>query len=374
MGFLMDRVPNRRMTRVAFALLAGFYLPGAGLVARAAPAVATEKSKPAGLQETLRSAVAAARSKLGTLQPWQQLLFTGEVLPQAESFVREYRPQGASYKVEVDEAMLRNYLAFFAPSLLGTEQPLFLFRVEAQPGCTPCAEAVPSLRRLLESRMAGRGARLSWVKDGELPSTSSLPKPATEFPLLAVMQAQVSGRGAQGVVVLRSERASQRDDESGLELHPEDKKFRLVFGFSAGKITEVRSLEFQATDSTELSSRRLVLEAMGGVGAKVREELARDASKSGGKVDPEALLRVSGVQDYFLLSQLKSQAQLVLGELNPVQERRLAKGRCVLVIRTKLAGSELKKRLNGMQLGASKLVVKDVLEGEAVTELEAEIQ
>jgi hypothetical protein len=57
-----------------------------------------------------------------------------------------------------------------------------------------------------------------------------------------------------------------------------------------------------------------------------------------------------------------------------VQERRLGKGRSVLAIRTRLAGSELKKRLNGLQLGASTLVVKDVLEGDAVTELEAEIR
>ncbi len=368
MGFLMDRVPNSRVFVLVCTLLAVSALSAVSMrsVLHAAP--------PAGLQEVLRGAVSAARTKLGTLQPWQQLLFTSEVLPQAESFVREYRPQGANYKVEVDEAMLRNYLAFFAPSLLGIEQPLFLFRVESQPGCIPCSESVPSLRRLLESRMAGRGARLSWMKDGELPALSTLPKPLPEFPLLALMQSQVTHRGAQGVVVLRSERASQKDDESGMELHQEDKKFRLILGFSAGKITEVRSLEFQATDSTELSSRKLVLEAMGGIGARIREELARDSSKFDGRAIPEVLLRVAGVQDYFVLNQLKSQAQLALGELNPVQERRLSKGRSVLAIRTRLTGSELKKRLSGMQLGASRLVIKDVLEGEATTELEAEIQ
>jgi hypothetical protein len=388
MGLLMDRVPNGRFAVAACAFAAALSsigsLPRANAAPAAAPAStaasipaspgAAEKLKPAVLQDALRSAVAATRAKLGTLQPWQQLLFTGEVLPHAENFVREFRPQGAGYKVDVDEAMLRNYLAFFGPRMLGTDQPQFLARVEADPSCTPCQEALPSLHRLLESRLSSRGVRLARVKDGELPSKSTLQKTTAEFPSLALVQALVSTRGAQGAVVMRFERATQKDDESGLELHKEDRKLRLTLGISAGNIAELRSLEFQATDSTEQSSRRLVLEAMSGVGAKFLEQSMREATKSEGRSIPEVLVRVAGLHDYYELNQLKSQIQLALGELNPVVERRLAKGRVVLAVRTRISGAELRKKLHGVALGGSQLMIRDVLEGESGIELEAEIQ
>jgi hypothetical protein len=388
MGFLMDRVPNGRLVIAAGAVVAVLSVmllhskaeaapvstPASTAVSSSTGASSTEKSKPAALQDALRSAVAATRAKLGTLQPWQQLLFTGEVLPQAENFVREFRPQGTGYKVDVDEAMLRSYLAFFGAKMLGTDQPQFLVRVEADPSCTPCQESIPSLRRLLEARLSSRGVRLMWIKDGEVPPKSALQKAGGEFPSLALIQSLEFARGAQGTVVLRSERATQKDDESGLELHKEDKKFRLILGFSAGKVSEVRSLEFQATDSTEQSSRRLVLETMSGVGAKFLEQATRDATKSEGRIVPEVLVRVAGVRDYYALNQLKSQVQLALGELNPVVERRLAKGRVVLAIRTKLSGAELRKKLQAVALGGTQLMIRDVLEGESGIELEAEIQ
>ena len=149
--------------------------PQTGTPQTSATSVAvTQIGGAAELQKAVRDSVLAARARLGELQPWQQQLFSGEVLPQAEKFIREYRRQGAGFRVEVDEGLLRDYLAYFAPASLGVEDPQFLVRVEAEPGCISCGEALPSLRQVPYSSLAA-SSRLPdtrWsARDGAPPST-----------------------------------------------------------------------------------------------------------------------------------------------------------------------------------------------------------
>ena len=184
MGLLMDRVPRCRVIVAICALIAAFFVtssypsaqaaPASSLSAPSAPATVADKTKPAALQDALRAAVAATRSKLGTLQPWQQLLFTSEVLLSAENFVREFRPQGAGYKVDVDETMVRNYLAFFGPKVIGMDQPVFLARIEA--------DELPSEAEFVASL---RGVR----QPGPLPVLEASPEQLERFPAPAPAKA-----------------------------------------------------------------------------------------------------------------------------------------------------------------------------------------
>ncbi|NDD90743.1 hypothetical protein EBZ37_01475 [bacterium] len=377
MGVLKDRVSRNGFFLVA--LVAFLSVSASAVWADPPPGASPVNSASAtpsasNLQEALRHALNAARAKMGVLPPWQQLLFSSEVLPQAENFVREYRPQGSGYRVDVDEGMLQNYLVFFGPKVLGNEKPLFIARVEAQANCEFCAEALPSVKRLLESRFAARGITLSWTKDHEVRTQATSAKPKGEFQGLVQLQALQASRQLDGSVALRVERATHRDDESGLEIQSEDHKFRMVFGVSAGKYTEVRSVEFAATDSTENSSKRLIVEAMSSLGSKVRETETRSAARPAGQELPEVLLKISGVRDYFSVVQLKNQVQLALGELELVSERRLLKGSVVLAVNSKLKPADLKTKLNGLAVGAGKLNVNEVLEGDSVIELEADIR
>ncbi|MBU6374516.1 MAG: hypothetical protein KGQ59_00830, partial [Bdellovibrionales bacterium] len=263
---------------------------------------------------------------------------------------------------------------FFAPKVSGSEKPTFLVRFETEKGCEFCSEALPSLKRLLETRLSSRGVSFSWPKDSEVLAQPVPTKSKSLFPALSQLQVLQSVRQLDGSVVLRVERATRKDDESGLEIEPQERRYRIIFGLATGKYTEIRSVEVGPTDSTEASSKRLFLEAMSSLGAKVQESETRLASRPTGQNNPEVLLKVAGVRDYFSLAQLKSQVQLALGELEPVSERRLGKGISVLAVSSRLKPSELKVKLNGLAVGAGKLVVNEVLEGESVIEVEADIR
>ena len=340
----------------------------------ATPVAGPQSGGAAELQKAVRDSVLAARARLGELQPWQQQLFSGEVLPQAEKFIREYRRQGTGFRVEVDEGLLRDYLAYFAPASLALEDPQFLVRVEAEPGCVSCGEALPSLRQVLESRISSRGIRAVLVKDSEMPPRSLLFRRTPEFPSLALVKILQDRKLLQGAVVLRIERAVRRDDESGMELHPEDSKLRLVFGFSAGRITEIRQLEFQATDSTELSSRRLLVEAFGSIGSRARELGAAGAPRE--ELDDTApMLRITGLRDYTVLAELKARVTEILGANGIALERRLGRGVCVLALHTRLPAAELRAKLEGLRAGGRRILIREAArDAENRMEWEAAIQ
>lgn len=372
MGILKDRV---RLLLAVAAVLMGHFLVVPSLAAPRAPrASKSESPRPPTLQESLRSAVADSRSRLGTLKPWQQLIFTTEVLPLAERFVREYRPQGAGYSVDVDETMIRRYLAFSASQALGVENPKFLVHVEALRGCAPCEDAVPSLTRLLEERLRSRGIQLVWITAEELPQAAKGRSSSAGFPLLSRLRELQELKGAQGVVAMRMARPSVQDDESGMEIHIEDRRLRLQFGMQAAEYSEIHRLDFGMLESTQATSRRLLIEAFTSLGRKILDRQRLAGVSGDGFRSAEILLRVAGTRDYAQIQELKSRARERLGPDASVVERKLARGSCVLVVRTTLQGAELKARLNEMAVGSGRLLVAEVLEGEQATELEAKIE
>lgn len=337
------------------------------------------EEKPAsslGLQESFRKAVGSARSKLGDLHPWQNQLFQSEVLPFSESFVREYRPQGTGYQVDVDTSMIRNYLAFFAPKALAVEKPQFLVFVEPSPNCPVCHESVPSLKKLIESRLTTRGVQLVFIQDKELAplSTKKVPPSTSGFVTLDRLKSLQATKGMDGVAAFRLEPMMVQDDESGLEIQDADRRLLVTFGVIAGKFKDVRKLELAATDSIQSTSRKLILESLGSLGAQVLDLETRALDKNEGRGLPEVLVSVKGVRDYGLFLNLKTALQSTLGELEPVLERRMTRGTVVFAIQTKLSGQDLKEKLQGILVGSQKLSVGDVLEAEGKYELQAKIQ
>src|SRR4051812_6455948 len=73
--------------------------------------------KSVALQEKLKDAVRESEPKLGTLEPWQKKIFEDEVVPSYQVFIKDYRSVGREISADVDVDSIRNYLAYYAPSV-----------------------------------------------------------------------------------------------------------------------------------------------------------------------------------------------------------------------------------------------------------------
>ncbi len=306
------------------------------------------------LTDAMRSAVRGLRGKFGELQPWQQKVFDQEILANPQDYVREYRQVGDRYKIDVDQVLIQKFLAFHAPDFLGNAQPRFAVRVEADAGCSVCEAAAPGLRKLFQSKLEIRNAKAVWFKDEEMPIAASGGAP--ELPRLALLQSLETSRGLQGSLLVRIEAILEKDSETGAVIppaHPEDAKFALRLGLAmaGGRTRVIRQVEFQYTEPVEPLARKLWLEVITELAIKSDGSSGSAALGAVGAGPAEVLLQVTGVRDYFMLNQLKSQVQLAVGEMQPVIERSLSRGRVVLAIRTDRSMEEIRGKISKVTLG-----------------------
>lgn len=325
-----------------------------------APSFAAPAVQSSALADAMRNAVRGLRGKFGEMPPWQQKIFDQEVLTSAQDFVREYRQVGDRYKIDVDQVLIQKFLAFHAPDFLGNAEPRFAVRVEADAGCSLCEAAAPALKKLYQSKLEIRDAKAVWFKDEEMPVAASGGAP--ELPRLALLQSLETSRGLQGSLLVRIEAILEKDSETGQVIppaHPEDAKFALRLGLSmntagnTGKNKLIRQVEFQHTEAVEPLARKLWLEAVTELAIKADGSAGAVAgAMTGGAGPAEVLVQVTGVRDYFMLNQLKSQLQLAVGEMQPLIERSLARGRVVLAIRTDRPIDEIRGKISKVTLGA----------------------
>ena len=306
------------------------------------------------LSDAMRSTVRGLRGKFGELQPWQQKIFDQEILANPQDFVREYRQVGDRYKIDVDQVLIQKFLAFHAPDYLGNAQPRFAVRVEADAGCSVCESAAPGLRKLFQSKLEVRDAKVVWFKDEEMPIAASGGVP--ELPRLVLLQSLEASRSLQGSLLVRIEAIQEKDSETGAVIppaHPEDAKFALRVGLamSGGKSRVIRQVEFQYTEPVEALARKLWLEVITDLAIKSDGSSGAVALGAVGAGPAELLLQVTGVRDYFMLNQLKSQLQLAVGDMQPVIERSLSRGRIVLAIRTDRPIEEIRGKISKVTLG-----------------------
>lgn len=359
---------------------------GFGAPQPAAPLPALQGGLPEAARTALKAVVTRLEAQPGGIAPWQKVLVEEEILHEPQNFVRESRQMGDQFKVAIDEVLLRRVLLFYGPTHLGNEQPRLAARIEAQEGCEICTAASPPLKKLFQEQLDRRMARPVWFRDQELPNSAPSSAEEPEMPRMGLLHALEASRGLQGAFLLRIEGIPTRDEETGRIVqpaHPEDARLVLKLGLSFGGSTRqkiFKKLEFQATDAIEPLARKLWIEAMsdlgarleaGGGGAQTGVSLAAGVGAGASAGRPEVLLRVSGVQDYFQLTALKSQLQLAVGELDPVIERVLARGKVTFAIRTSKSLDEVRSSLGAVLVGNKKLTIRGV---SSVGEILGEIQ
>jgi hypothetical protein len=333
------------------------------------------------VNESVRSALYGLQPSLGELTNWQKRLFNDEIVANGQDFVREHRLIGDRVKVELDEALIRRTLTFYAPQALGNDEPRVAARVEAAERCPLCDASVEPLKKLLQARLEARGVKPVWFKDEEMPAAASPGAPAAitqQLPRFGFLRALELSRGLQGSVLVSIEPVMKQANAEGMadgELEAEDGRFVLRLGLTMGRLVSSKKVEFQRIDSVEVLARRVWTESMaeltegtrvgrasGGFSASVAES----GAASGSVAPAEVLIVVQGVREFAILSGLKGQIQQALGGSMPVIERSLIRDKVVLAIRTSQTPDEVRGKLAAITVGSQKLVLGQgpLLEGE----------
>ncbi len=306
------------------------------------------------LAAALKQAVSRTESKLGALESWQKKIFADEVVAQSSFFVRGYRPgpggeQGA-IQVDVDQELIRKYLAFYGPKDLKREAPRVGVYFFPERGCVRCMEAGAAIRTLVKSRLEARGLTLIWISDSDVVGAiggvpvfgKSLDEKVREIAASRALSGALIGQWRQTPV------------DSIDSAHADEKHFQLRISFATGPDATFayrhdRQLELLANDPFDPAATKILTEALTEVGA--RALLAATTGKSGSSVTGEELtLSVTGVRDFFQYSALKTALQQTLNEVAVVHERKLARGIAVFAIATVKTAADVRSKLSQVKI------------------------
>ncbi len=300
----------------------------------------------------LKAAVIEFQPKLGSLEEWQKKIFLEEAVPQYTRFIRDYKGaagKAGTLNIVIDEALLRNFLAFYAPKALKQEAPKILVALRTDAACEKCMAEAAEIKASIKSRLGLRGFNIVWA-----------PTPPNEEALLnGKMSADpifsdTEAKKAAAFLLVRVH--IQHPDEID-SAHADELRFGVdvslsVPSFGAAGVKREGSLDLLENDSLLAGMDRLLTESMAELGAKVKQVLALGVSM-GGK---PTLIEVRGITDFAQYLRFKNGLQQQLGTDVWVEERRLTRGSSLLSV-SMGKPSEIVKLLKSMPLDAGKVLV-----------------
>ncbi|OFZ23169.1 MAG: hypothetical protein A2X94_14000 [Bdellovibrionales bacterium GWB1_55_8] len=297
------------------ALFLFFLLSGATL--EAAPAV--------DLTTQLRSALQQQQSRLGELQPWQQVLFDQEVLLNHQRFIKDYRPSSNGVSIEADLVNLRHYLEFHASQnqLMTTsasasapaEQRAYAF-IRPQNNCQKCTDAEPAIRTQLKDRLERRGFKVIWVPVEQAKAEGkALDDKIVEF--------SIQNTGAAAVIARWELRAPQD------AAHADDLNFNMHVTLAINDLHRGDAdLEVLENGSFEAAFARLMTDGFTEVGLKQSEQ---GLKQQGGN---QILIEITGFTDFAGYRVALKKLQEKLGESEPLVEKKVSRGAITLALKT----------------------------------------
>jgi|GEM_PF-3168808 len=272
---------------------------------------------PAGAATTVDPAPLALQSKLeslGELAPWQKPIIESEVLPLHQAFIKSW----GTGSVEVDAALLKNYLRFRCEADAGGKDPCnawVVIRTEA--GCQKCSNAEEPLRKLAEARLGRRGYSVQG------PSLDAIGLAGSEQLLVAQSRAwpkekefeqkllaAAARNGIRGVISLsvRKLPPDSPDDPHADELHFGVRAFMAVRPAqpSQGESSVARAVEsytqfgehldYQVRDSVIPLAERLLTEATSKISEKAGTGVRNVVTRS--TAIPTLSLELAGIRGF----------------------------------------------------------------------------
>ena len=290
----------------------------------------------------LQDALEKSKSTLGKLQPFQEEVFSNEVLPSTGRFIRDYTAKnGKASNIQVDVEGLKRYLAFSANAAgLSAESRRVLLSVSLDGECEGCAKAIPQIRKEWKERLVRRGLEPIILTPGEAK------KDPTD--LLAPKNA-----GAWFALRVNAENDPDHVGETTV-------KAKLDIKFPSSNLSTVsREVEVPERDPIDVTVSRLFVEGITQLGA----DSVKTAS-TGNAADP-AFFRVAvrGIASYNEL-EAKKDALAAADESVRVVEYELTKEVAVFAVSPASARGHYLNRLKsggrGQILGPDNVDVVEV--------------
>ncbi|MGK5088745.1 hypothetical protein WDW86_14400 [Bdellovibrionota bacterium FG-2] len=328
------------------AALLGVVLLSGGALSFAEPSVPNDPSA------QLKAAVLEFQPKLGALEEWQKKIFNEEAVPQYSRFIRDYKAatgKTGALNIVIDEAMLHNFLAFYAPKALKQEAPKILVALRIENACEKCKVAAVGLKNSLKNRLTLRGFNVVWVA-AQKSDEGLLDGKMSADPLFSDAE---SKRAAAFLLV----RAHFMHPEENDTAHADEVRFAMDVALSvpslgAAGMKREGSLEVLENDSLLAAMDRLLTESLVELGVKAKQVQALGVSV-GGK---PTLIEVKGITDFAQYSRFKNSLQQQLGTDVWVEERKISRGNALLSV-SMGKSTEIVKLLKSLPADAGQIIV-----------------
>jgi hypothetical protein len=283
--------------------------------------------------------------KLPELEAWQKILFSEEVMPQYQRFVRDYRQSDAGLaglKVEIDFDSLKNYLFFYAPKHLKLKSPSVLLIFKTDPSCQKCTESSTAIQNLVQARIVKRGFSPLLVNPTEIPSGSNVGAIEDQMTTL------INKKNASGAILVQWKPAPVDDLDTA---HADESRYVLRSFLQVKNVfLQSQPKELLDSDNFEVAEARILTDLFIDLGMKFAPVESVIAETSG----DEILLEVTGIKDFAQYTRVKAQILNLLKESSSfVEDREFSKGLVVLAVYTKKNSDEIKKQITQIALDPS---------------------
>lgn len=289
----------------------------------------------------LHPALEEIKKKLGELEPWQQTLFTDEVVPHF---------QKNANKVDLNYQTLKSILAFGASKFLGKKDAKILVLLKPDTTCRSCVQSVPRMTQMLQARLQRRELSPVWVGSEEIANTSI----KLEDQLVSLAQQ----RQAVGVFILSWGPVAAEDndtassDEDRFKVHT----FLNIIGIPAQsrekEIVDSGDLEFSLGSALEEAVAVALLEIFRDIGLQMETGNLRKPSGGSEEGKVELWVEIAGIRDFAQYQRIKNILQTQLKEVSLVEDRKFSKEKIVFAVFTKNSVQDLKKQIEALSLTA----------------------
>ena len=312
-------------------------------------------------KDPAQSALNEAKVKLGSLEPWQRILFEEEVLPQSSKFIKESR----SDQAEVDLEALKKYLAFYAPKALKKDDPKIAVFIQTAPDCTACQDNLPLVQKTVKSRLERRGFVPIWITAKDLGEELNVKNGLDKLTKLS------SKKGAQATCLVQLKQIIADAFDTA---HADEKHFQIRVALAVKHVgseksekAEDGSLELLEEDSMVVAVDKLFTDALTTLGAQQMAGAETVAESSA--LFPELLVQISGIKGFDHYNEVQTQLRTAISSFGNLVERKVSRGTVTFALKTKKTIEDLKKAIVSVSLGSEHLTANQIDPSTIVVEL-----
>jgi hypothetical protein len=344
MQFFHGRDYGKVLTWVVLSLIGTFQL-GSGLVC-----AAELKTK---IEVQLQAAISAILPQLGDLTAVQKTMFTEEVLPEYQRFIRNYQATPQGVKVDVDQDSIRLYLKYYAlpveskvglkvevksdPKLNSKQSPQILVLLKTEPTCEKCTPARAPIQQWVKAHLEKRGFQPDFL------ALEDIPVQWVSTSLEEHLESMAQQKKESAVLLVHWAPLPVDDLDTA---HADEKKYSIrVYLNLLGENTLNAQKEVMENDSFELSLGRVWIDLFTDLGSKMDASQVRQSEA----IKQEHLIEITGVKDFQHFKRVRLLLEGQLKSIGFLEDRVLSREKFTFAFYTGKNKEEVKKLLYQLQ-------------------------